>query len=201
MNTHSPLIIAIGAGLENQNVGDPPYTWIGKETLLRAAAAAKLWQKNPMSLLIFSGGRPAGPGTPSEAETMQDYVCRSPWNVPPEKILTENDSIDTAENVKNVVALLRRRGLLEPCRILFAGRKNTARAAAYFRAYCLPVTPFMAREVLGEDIERLGLPTVSDAVGFHDFMQELLLRAAQLVDRKGRLATLYRKWQRSREID
>ena len=193
-----PLIIALGGGLINKTKEDPSYAWIGQETELRAAAAAKLWKQNQDSVLIFSGGRPAGPGTPSEAETMEAYVCRSPWNVPAEKILTENDSIDTAENVRNIVALLTKRGLLEQYKILLAGRKNTARATAYFCAYCLPVKSLMAREVLGDDIERLGLPTVSDTVGFHDFVQEVLLRAAQLVDRKGCMATLYKKWQISR---
>lgn len=196
MDQPRPLIIALGAGLAYQAPTDPPYRWIGQETELRAAAAAKLWQQSESALLIFSGGRT--PGTPSEAEAMEGYVERAPWNVPAGRILTENESIDTASNVRNVVAIIRQQNFATDDVTLIAGISNLSRAAAYFRAYGLRVVPRLARDVLGSDIQRYGLPTVSDAMTLKARFIELLLRLEQLIDRKGRLVTLIKQWQKSR---
>lgn len=198
-NAESGLIIALGAGMVKKTPQDPPYMWIGQETELRAAAAAKLWQQDSRAMLIFSGGRPAGSGSPSEAETMQGYVERLPWNVPAINIVTDDNSIDTASNVRNVVGIIEQNGFSKDSVTLIAGKSNLARAAAYFRAYGICVTPELAREVLGDDIRRLGLPTVSDAMSFRTRVQECLLRLEQLVDRKGRLVTLLREWQLRRQ--
>lgn len=194
----SSLIVALGAGLEKRNPGDPPYTWIGTETELRAAAAAKIFGSRQDALLIFSGGRLMDKASPSEAESMKDYVMRPPWNVPENRIATEDASIDTASNVANVAAIIEARSLPTKNVTLIAGRRNVERAAAYFRAYGIRVTPLLARNVLGEDIERLGLPVVSDEPTFTSLFHEYLLRLEQLVDRKGRLITMIKRWQRSR---
>lgn len=179
--TSAPLIIALGAGLEHKAKQDPPFAWIGKETELRAVEAARLWQRNPLSIVMFSGGRPAGPGTPSEAEAMQDCVQRLPWNIPAENILTENDSIDTASNIRNVAVIIAQRELPTANVMLVAGG-NLMRAAAYCRAYGMQVAPVM-------------VGTLSMARFFHEF----LLRLEQLVDRRGRFVMFLKRWQLRRQ--
>lgn len=196
MNSRS-LIIALGAGLSHKRPQDPPYRWIGQETKFRAAAAATLWQLCPNSLLIFSGGRGCDTETPSEAETMQGYVERPPWNVPAERILTENDSIDTASNVRNVAAIILERGLSTERITLIAGRSNLARAAAYFRAYGIHVTPKLARGILGSSREYSSLQSVHDVPSLTIELKAFLLRLEQWVDPKGLLVTRLRQWQRA----
>lgn len=178
--TSSPLIIALGAGLEHKTNHDPPSAWIGHETQLRAIEAAKLWQQHPQSMIIFSGGRPAGSGTPSEAEVMGDCAQRAPWNVSADSILLENDSIDTASNIRNVALLMSQRELPLDHVLLVAGG-NLMRASAYCRAYGMNVTPVM-----------VGTLSVSR------FLHELLLCIEQLVDRKGRFVTMLKRWQLNR---
>ncbi len=196
MNQRHSLIIALGAGLAHQKPGDPPYLWIGDETKLRAAAAAKLWKQDLNALLLFSGGR--APGTPSEAETMESYVQREPWNVPADHILTENDSIDTASNVRNVVQIIHEQRLPTDSIILIAGISNLTRAARYFRAYGLRVTPYLAHDVLGSDIEKYGLPIVSQTMTLKARFKSILALLEQIIDPKGVLVTWLKKWQESR---
>lgn len=193
------LIIGLGAGLENKTKDDPPYMWIGGESELRAASAGKLWQENANALIIFTGGRFAGPGTPSGAEAMKSYVERPPWNVPANKVLTENRAIDTASNVRNVVAIIREQKLPTDNVIMIAGNSNLGRAVAYFRAYGICVTPKLARNVLGDDIQKYNLPTVSDAMTMKARLYAFILRIEQFFDRKGTLVTWYKRYQLDRQ--
>lgn len=189
------LIVALGAGLNFQTPQDPPYLWAADETVLRAAAAGKIWNANANGTIICSGGRPGGPGTPSEGDAMADYVSRSPWNVPPQSILTEHESIDTADNVGKVAVLMQREHLSSSHIILIAGRRNITRATRYFKAYGIIVIPRLAKEILGNDIDALGLPHVNDALTMQSRIHEAIMLFMQLFDRKGKLVTAYRRWQ------
>lgn len=141
------IIVALGAGLEHRTSSAPPREWIGRQTKLRADAAATLWKKDPESSLIFSGGR-MSKESPSEAEAMKDHVCHMPWNIPADCVITENNSAETAENVRRTVAILQNRGIGVTRVTLVAGRRHVQRAARYFRAYGIRVTAFSACSVL-----------------------------------------------------
>lgn len=189
------VIIALGAGLNQKQQGDQPYMWIGAQSELRAAAAAKLWKQHGSGIILFTGGRPGGETTPSEGEAMQGYVEREPWNVPSDCILTEDHSIDTAQNIKNSVAIIRQKNLSTENVFLVTSPKNGARAAAYLRAWGIRSTLCFANDVLGDDIERYHLPKISDDIAWPDRRNEILLRILQLFDRKGTIATWYKKRQ------
>lgn len=184
-------ILCLGAGLAKPTASGAPRTWIGQETLLRAAAGAKLWKESSGAILLMSGGPPSGSPF-SEATVMKDYVCNTPWNVPAANVLTEDTSIETASNVRNSVAILRKLSLSTDNIALVAGKNNLHRATAYFRAFGIRVAPCLARNVLGKDMETLGLPTLSDAPSLHDRSREIILLILQLFDRKGHLATWYK---------
>lgn len=174
-----PLIIVLGAGLEHQDFSDSPRKWIGHQTLLRAEAAVMLWKKYPQALIICSGGRPT-PHSPSEAEAMKDFIAHAPWNIPHECILTENDSIETAENVRNVVSVLRTEGITPGSVILIAGRRHIRRAGRYFKAYGILVEEHTAYQVLHISPEDVTL---------RDQMHEIILSLLQIIDRKGYIPT------------
>lgn len=182
-------IVCLGAGLAYQKNSGPPRTWIGQETLLRAAAGAKLQKESPGAVLLMSGGPPSGSPF-SEAEVMKDYVCHAPWNVSAENIFTEDMSIETASNVRHSVAILHDRHLPTNTIALVAGKKHLHRASAYFRAYGIRVTPLLARDVLGG---AYGLPMPPDTHSTHDRLREIFLVVLQLFDRKGCLVTWYKR--------
>lgn len=161
--------------------------WIGNETALRAAAAAKLSKESPNSSLIMSGGLAVVPGSPTEAVAMADYVIHEPWNISKEKVLVESESFETAGNVRNVVRMLRTHSLLPARLTLLTGKKNASRALAYFRAHGLEVHWKNPREVLGD--------ASPEHIILIDRLHERVLRILQLFDPRGNLATSIRRWQ------
>lgn len=180
-----PLLIALGAGLQHRQLSDPPRAWIGDQTRLRAEAAATVWKRNPESLIVFSGG--LSHDSPTEADAMKDYVMHSPLNIPASAILTETTSIDTASNVRNIVALIRERSLPTDNIVLIAGRRHILRATRYFAAYGIHVRPHIVSDIL--DVK-------PEYVFPHDRFKEFLLLIAQIVDRKGIIPRLIRERQR-----
>ncbi len=153
--------------------------WIGLQTRLRAEAAVTLWNKNSTSLILCSGGRTT-PNTPSEAEAMKDCMTNAPWNIPHESILTENNSIETAENVRNAVKLLRTKGISTASVTLVAGRRHIRRAGRYFIAYGIHVEERTASSILGIHPEY---------VSYTDQCREMILTLLQIIDRKGYIPT------------
>lgn len=175
----TPVIIVLGAGLEHRPFSDPPRMWIGHQTRLRAEAAVTLWKKNSTSLIVCCGGSTT-PNAPSEAEAMKDFMTNAPWNIPHESILTENDSIETAENVRNAVKLLETKGISHESVILIAGRRHIHRAARYFMAHGIRVQSHTACSILGIPPEN---------VSFRDQIHEIILSVLQIIDRKGYIPT------------
>ncbi len=153
--------------------------WIGHQTRLRAEAAAMLWKKHPQALIICSGGRSA-PQPPSEAEAMEDFITHAAWNIPHECIITENESIETAENVRNVVSIVRTKEISPSTVILVAGRRHIRRAGQYFKAYGIHVQEQTACHVLGISPEKVTL---------RDQMHEIILSLLQIIDTKGCIPT------------
>jgi uncharacterized SAM-binding protein YcdF (DUF218 family) len=180
-----PLIIVLGAGLEHQSPSEPPRLWIGHQTKLRTDAAATLWKQNPESLMIVSGGR-SSPTSPSEAEVMKDYLVHDPWNIPESTIFTENESIDTASNVRNVVSLIKKNHWPADAITLVTGRRH-CRATRYFRAHGIRVVSCIAADLLGVPREDIAPK---------DRMRDIILNLVQFVDRKGYLPTRVKRLQR-----
>lgn len=161
--------------------------WIGHQTRLRAEAAAMLWKKHPKALVICSGGRSA-PLSPSEAESMQDFMTNAPWNIPRECIITENESAETAENIRNVVSVLRTKGMTPNTVILIAGRRHIRRACRYLKAYGIYAEGHTAYHVLGISPEDVAL---------RDQVHEIILSLLQIIDTKGFIPTwIKRHWKK-----
>ena len=80
---------------------------------MNALAAAHLVSTGAGDLLIFSGGRTAGPDRPSEARAMYAYMRRffSEEQIPEEAVILEETSIDTAANAEHVHDILRHHGV------------------------------------------------------------------------------------------
>lgn len=174
-----PVIIVLGGGLDHKNVLDPARMWAGHQTRLRAEAAAELWRKNQSSLILCSGGK-TSTHSPSEAEAMKDLMTHEPWNIPEKFIVTEDESVETAENVRNSVRLLRSRKIDTKLVTLIAGRRHLHRAARYFKAYGIDAKAYSSCSILGLKPEFVCLK---------DQFHEIVLVVLQLVDRKGYIPT------------
>lgn len=118
---------------------------------------------------------------------MKDYVCHSPWNIPTDSVLTENDSMETAGNIRNTVALLRARGISPDSVTLVAGRRHRRRAAQYCRAQGIRVSAKTACEILG---------TKPECVFIKDYMHEIVLTLLQFFDHTGKLPTWIKQLQK-----
>ena len=91
-----PYIVVLGAGLN----GEEPSLILQR----RLDVAAELSRREPQAKLILCGGQ--GPKyTISEAEAMRRYLTEK--GVDPERLLLEDVSRDTAENLRNASELLR----------------------------------------------------------------------------------------------
>lgn len=184
-----PVIIAFGAGLRPLPEGaSAPWEVIGDGSRYRAAAAAALRERHPDALLLLSGGwlHPAGL---TEAEAMRGYVTEE-LGVPAEGVVAETASRDTAGNVRETVKLLRSLGLAEHALFLVTGPKHLERAARYFRAWGLTVTPMTPGEILGERGTVMGFPAGWDDPTPQDRRRERLLLALQRIDPRGKLASM-----------
>lgn len=174
-----PVIIVLGGGLDHKNALDPARMWAGHQTRLRAEAAAVLWRESQSSLIVCSGGKTSA-HSPSEAEAMKDFVMNEPWNIPEALILTENDSVETAENVRNTVRLLQSHKIATDAVTLIAGRRHLHRAARYFMAYGISTKARSSCSVLCLKPESICLK---------DRIHEAVLTLLQLLDRKGYVPT------------
>lgn len=77
---------------------------------LDAVAAAELYVAGQTREILFSSGYTAGEHQPSEAQAMKAYVMRLFPDIPESALLTEDISIDTAQNAQEVRRILDQRG-------------------------------------------------------------------------------------------
>jgi uncharacterized SAM-binding protein YcdF (DUF218 family) len=82
-------IIVLGAGVHGENVSKP--------LALRLRAAEKYYEKNKNAIIIVSGGKGFQESI-SEAEAMEKYLLS--LGVPEEKIIKEDNSHSTAQNME-----------------------------------------------------------------------------------------------------
>ena len=146
--SHVPyIIVALGAGIDRE-------THIGTSTF-RAAAAAFLSSQHPGSLMIFSGGPTAGLSPLCEAEAMKTFVMSDQrFQVQANDVRLDTHSLNTAENVRNVVSILRALKIGHDAElIVIAGRRHLDRVVRYFRAYGFRAKPMTIRDAL---LEALG---------------------------------------------
>lgn len=90
-----PYIIVLGAGLR----GSAPT----RPLLLRMQAAAEYLEANPDTIAVASGGQGAGEDM-SEAQCIYEYLTDK--GIDPARIILEDQSKSTEENIKNSFALI-----------------------------------------------------------------------------------------------
>lgn len=91
--------------------------------------AARIYHAGKASLLVLSGGRPTE-AIESEAQAMRSFLLD--LGVPDSNLVLEDQSLNTTENAKNTVTLLRQRGISEI--ILVTSAYHMPRAQALFEA-------------------------------------------------------------------
>jgi uncharacterized SAM-binding protein YcdF (DUF218 family) len=99
---------AIVLGKEYRRFDGKPV--LSMEAKMTAIAAGEMYRCGAVSMLIFTGGKTAGPEYPSEAETMALYCMRRYPEIPPEAIIIEGVAFDTISNARMVRDILRKNG-------------------------------------------------------------------------------------------
>jgi uncharacterized SAM-binding protein YcdF (DUF218 family) len=102
--------IAIVLGKEFRKFNGKPV--LSMEAKMTAIAAGEIYKFGLVSLLIFTGGRTAGPEHPSEAEAMAAY-CVKRYGIPPEAIILEDAAFDTITNARFVKTIILSKGIRE----------------------------------------------------------------------------------------
>lgn len=77
---------------------------------IRITAAAELFHLGVAERILVSGGKMHGPANPSLAEILDEELRRK-YEVPKEKILVEERSVDTTENAEFCADILNNKGL------------------------------------------------------------------------------------------
>ena len=189
---HAPyIVVALGAGIDRP-------THRGTSTF-RAAAAAFLASQHPGSLMIFSGGPTAGLSPLSEAEAMQTFVMNDrQFHAQANDVRLDTSSLNTAENVRNVVSILRALKIGHDAElIVITGRRHLHRVVRYFRAYGFRAKPITIRDALLGKEQEFPIPEEIDPdPSVQERRQEAILRTLEWIDPKGRLLSIIQKWQK-----
>ncbi|MCH7878867.1 MAG: YdcF family protein, partial [candidate division Zixibacteria bacterium] len=83
---------------------------VGMESKMRALGAIELMQRGLVDRIIVTGGiAKEFPDEKSIAEAIEEYLVKK--GVPPQKILKETKSKNTAENIENILAILEKEGI------------------------------------------------------------------------------------------
>jgi len=114
MTEGSHAILAFGKNWELPIPADPGQIKPSFDTSLTAEAAAILFTTGRQyDRIILSSGHTRGPRYPSEAAAMLGVLREhyDPSRIPDEAIMLEEESFDTASNLKEVNELCRREGI------------------------------------------------------------------------------------------
>lgn len=95
--------IVIVLGKEYRRLNGKPV--LSMEAKMTAIAAGEMYKHGAVDVLIFTGGKTAGPEYPSEAEAMADY-CMQRYDIPREAIIIESVAFDTISNARLVQKIL-----------------------------------------------------------------------------------------------
>ncbi|HEV2412455.1 MAG TPA: YdcF family protein [Candidatus Saccharimonadales bacterium] len=137
----------IGIGSSRRRIRQAP-NHLGPDSILNLTAAAIVAQSRPGLKLLLSGGKTAGPDLPSEASAGRDYLMKEFSGIDGNDIITEEESMDTAQNAENCLPLLKRYSHIG---LLSVGLHAVNAAVLYVR-YGIPVEGVMtSQEIIRRD--------------------------------------------------
>ena len=134
----------IGVGATPEEIRRKPHH-LSPESRMNVLAAGALW--SPEVDVLFSTGQTAGSDTPSEASAMKRYFMHRYPHIPESRLLTEEQSIDTAGNAEEVARMLVERGQPYKRIGLVTVGYHLDNAVKLFANYGVPVADKYAAEV------------------------------------------------------
>jgi len=182
MTPEYQVIVALGGGIDEEH-------HLGASSV-RALAAATLLYRTQNGKLYLCGGATRRTSTLSEAEMMRRVICSDPELASrSDDLILETKSLNTAENVRNVVRIFHEHDVGTDCSILVvAGKRHKERACRYFRCYGFQhVTIRTAGDILSGQRTNYGYTNEMDPEPSPlDLRREKILRLLEIVDPKGR---------------
>jgi hypothetical protein len=100
----SDTLIALGRG-NAPDPEDPTNALPCGGSALNALAAGLLYCQGGIKRIIICGGTTLGPGYPSEAQSMSNLLFTFFPDIPASAVILESGSIDTAENITNLLRM------------------------------------------------------------------------------------------------
>lgn len=129
-----PVVVVLGGGFKRTDLG----VELGLPSRLRVLAAGEMLKDGIAKRIILSGGKTAGEENPSEAEVMRDYIHKRWPDIELDRIILEEESLDTTENMENTKKILDQEGLGEA--VILTSKSHLKRAQHLAREYGLEET-------------------------------------------------------------
>lgn len=159
------------------------------DSKMSVLVAGEMFGKGIVKIIIFSGGRTAGPDNPSEAEVMRDYLKTKFPEIPDGAVIVESESVDTFDQAEKTLQILE--------------KYNLARVALLTVGYQLPRAEKIFKKV-GINIEQGFTPEdqlkgrtshyqgfirkwQSSGRHFKKEVEEVMLRSLLFIDTQGKV--------------
>jgi uncharacterized SAM-binding protein YcdF (DUF218 family) len=139
------MTVAIVLGKEYRRFNGKPV--LSMEAKMTAIAAGEMYQCGVVRLLIFTGGKTAGPEYPSEAEAMARYCMRLYPEIPREGIIIEDVAFDTIANARLVKKIIQNNEI-GSMPVLISRKYHMERAQGIFLREGMKTDPIPAEDIL-----------------------------------------------------
>lgn len=169
------VVVVIGAGAVSYAADGRAIHELGRRTAYAVLEAARVYHLIAASWVIASGGIPDSVSqTAPESEVMRDELIR--LGIPPDKILVESQSRNTAEQIINIARMLRDERL--PARVVVVTTPAQSRRVMLLAArQSLEAVPSVTDDLRydrGQEGWRLWRPSLDALRGSESAMYEYL---------------------------
>ncbi|KKU52748.1 MAG: hypothetical protein UX74_C0009G0026 [Parcubacteria group bacterium GW2011_GWA2_47_10b] len=166
---------------------------LSQDGKMRVLAAVEMYKAGLVDKIIFTGGKASGEQYPSDAESMRRYFLKKYPDIPEDKIILEEESLNTQENAEGVGAILEKYGIQNAA--LLTNSYHLDRAKKIFENQGIEVSGFPAEEWLSKRRSKMGINHYEKFVeqfmeSKHikwESMKEKILSGLLTIDRKGKI--------------
>jgi len=202
-NTTFDIIIVLGKNWVEYPPNPLPPDWkleLSLESKISALAAGEMFIQENTDTIIFSTGKTAGKEWPSEAAAMREFMLEYYPNIPLEKILLEEESIDTVGNAEEVAKMLKEWEECSRIGLVTIGY-HLARSVKIFRRAGLKVIPIASEDLIRCDLRHFSLLKKFESSNARriEYVKEFILRMILRFDPDGRKLRLLTKKLRHAE--
>lgn len=202
-NKNLDALIVLGKNWKEYPPNPVPKSWkihLSIESKLTCLAVGEIYKKLKPYKIIFSSGKTAGKDWPSEAEAMWNYTKNRFPNIPNNKIILEEESIDTAGNAEKAYGILQKYKIKHV--VLLTISSHLPRSVRIFANYGIKTNGTSSQEILRNSKNYKNFVKEYDRSGkvIKENLMEIVLRAILHIDPKGKLLRIVTRKLRHAEV-